>query len=213
MALQSTDYFPISRAGTNYKLAASDVLAYINENVGTSQYSVADITARNALTGLSAGDRVYVTNATGDATVASGWAIYLFVSTGVFTKVAEQESMDVVAGSATNLSYTAGASSGIVVSSDGNDATIPAVDATNAGLALPAHKTKLDFLTVTAAVDLDTIRTKVGFLTVTAATNLDTLRTASHAAVTTGGSALTNPIAVDGSQVLTFNIAGLTTAP
>lgn len=213
MALQGTDFFPISRAGTNYKLAASDILAYINENVGTSQYSVATIAARNALTGLSAGDRVYVTDATGDATVASGWAIYLYMPGPAWTKVAEQEGLDVVAGGATNLTYTAGASSGIVVSSDGTDATIPAVDGTNAGLALPAHKTKLDFLTITAATDLDAIRTKAGNITVTAATNLDTLRTASHAAVTTGGSALTNPIAVDGSQVLTFNIAGLTTAP
>jgi hypothetical protein len=212
MAVQGTDFLPISRAGTNYKITASDILAYINENVGTSQYDVANIAGRNALTGLSTGDRVYVTDATGDATVAAGWAIYLFRPGPIWTKVAEQESMDVIAGSATNLTYTAGASSGIVVSSDGTDATIPAVDGTNAGLALPAHKTKLDFLTVTSATDLDTIRTKVGNLTVTAATNLDDIRAASHAAVTTGGSGLTNPIVVTG-QVLTFNIAGLTTAP
>ena len=212
MAVVSTDFFQISRAGTNYKVSGADILAYMNANLGTSQYDVANITARNALANLSAGDRVFVTDATGDGTVTSGWAIYIFISTGVFTKVAEQESMDIVAGSITNLSYTAGVSSGIVVSSDGADATIPAVDATNAGLSLPAHKTKLDFLTVTAAISLDTVKTKTDFLTVTAATNLDTIRTASHAAATTGGSALTNPIVVTG-QVLTFDIAGLTSAP
>ena len=212
MPLVSTDFFPISRAGTNYKVSGSDILAYMNANLGTSQYDAATITARNALTGLTAGDRVFVTNATGDATVSSGWAIYIFMSAGVWTKVAEQESMDVIAGSITDLSYTAGAGSGIVVSSDGVDATIPAVDAINAGLSLPAHKAKLDFLTVTAAVSLDALKSKSDFLTVTAATNLDTIRIASHAAVTTGGSSLTNPLVVTG-QVLTFDIAGLTSAP
>lgn len=212
MALTGTDYFAISRAGTNYKIQASDILAYMNDNLGTSQYSVADITARNALTGLSAGDRIFVTDASADATVDTGWAIYIFISTGVFTKVAEQESMDVVAGGVTNLTYTAGPTTGIVVSSDGTDATIPAVDGTNAGLALPAHKAKLDFLTVTAAFDADAIRTKLNFVTVTQAVDLDAIEAASHAAVTRGGTASTNPIVVTG-QVLTFDISGLSTAP
>ena len=43
----------------------------------------------------------------------------------------------------TDLSYTAGINDGIVVSSDGTDAVIPAADATNAGLMLAAEKTKL----------------------------------------------------------------------
>ena len=43
----------------------------------------------------------------------------------------------------TDLSYTAGVNDGIVVSSDGTDAVIPAADATNAGLMLAAEKTKL----------------------------------------------------------------------
>jgi hypothetical protein len=43
----------------------------------------------------------------------------------------------------TNLTYTANPTNGIVESDTGTDATIPATDATNAGLFLPAEKTKL----------------------------------------------------------------------
>lgn len=46
--------------------------------------------------------------------------------------------------SATNLSYTASPTNGIVVSDNGSDATITARSNTNAGLMLPADKTKLD---------------------------------------------------------------------
>ena len=45
--------------------------------------------------------------------------------------------------SATNLSYTASATQGVVVSDTGNDATIPAATTQNAGLLLPAEKSKL----------------------------------------------------------------------
>lgn len=218
MSLNGSDNLAISRAGTLYKIAGTDILAYIQANIGTSEYSVADITARNALVagapgnGLSVGDRVYVTSAIADGTVAAGWAIYLYMGSSTWTKVAEQESMDVVAGSITNLSYTAGAGSGIVVSSDGADATLPAADGTNAGLLLPADFTKLSRITLGSAIDLDAVKTKTGFLTVTAATDLDAIRNASHAAVTTSGTAASNPITVAG-QVLSFSIANLTTAP
>jgi hypothetical protein len=47
-------------------------------------------------------------------------------------------------GGATNLTYTASPTNGIVASSTGTDATIPLADGTNAGLMTPAHKTKLD---------------------------------------------------------------------
>jgi hypothetical protein len=193
MAVQGSDLFVISRAGTHYKTLASDVLAYIQANVGTSEYEVATIAARNALTGLSVGDRVFVNDATTDATVSSGWAIYVYRGVSTWTKVAEQEGLDVVVGGA-DLSYTSGASSGIVVSSSGADATIPAATASIAGLMLPAQFSKL------------------GFLTVTAATDLDALRTASHAAATTSGSASTNPVTISG-QAIGFSIANLTTAP
>lgn len=193
MALTGSDHFAISRAGTLYKISGSDILAYIGANIGTSEYEVADIAARNALSNLSLGDRIFVTDATGDATVDAGWAIYVYRSVGVYTKVAEEEGLDVVVGGA-NLTYTPGASDGIVVSSSGTDATIPGVTGSNAGLMLPAHKTKIDYMTITAATDLDAIRT------------------ASHAAVTTSGTGASNPITVSG-QVLSFSIAGLTSAP
>lgn len=211
MAFQGSDHLAISRAGTLYKVTGQDVLAYIQQNVGTSEYEVADIAARNALTGLSTGDRIFVVDATTDATVSSGWAIYVYRSPGVFTKVAEQEGLDLVIGG-TNLTYTPGANSGIVVSSSGTDATIPAVSTTEAGLMLPAHKTKVDFLTVSAAIDLDAVRVKTGYLTVTAATDLDAIRSNSHAPVTTAGTATSNPITVTGQQ-LNFSIANLSTAP
>ena len=192
MALQGSDNFAIQRGGTMYRVLGSDILAYIQANIGTSEYDVANIAARNALVGLTTGDRVFVLDATGDATVSTGWAIYVWRGSA-FTKVAEQEGLDVVAGGA-DLSYTAAPTQGTVVSSSGADAVIPAVDGTNAGLMLPAHKAKVDHLTVTAA------------------TNLDAMRTASHAAATLAGSTNTNPLTLTGQQ-LGFSISNLTLAP
>lgn len=193
MALQGSDLFVISRAGTNYSLPGSAVLAYIQSNVGTSEYEVADIAARNALANMSIGDRVFVTNATSDATVSSGWAIYVYRGPGTWTKVAEQEGLDVVVGGA-NLGYTSAAANGTVTSSSGTSATLPAATASIAGLMVPAQFNKL------------------GFLTVTANTDLDAIRGASHAAVTLTGTATTNPLTISGQQ-LGFSIANLATAP
>lgn len=192
MAVQGSDSFMISRGGTLYKALASEILSYVESQIGTSEFDVADITARNALSNLSVGDRVFVVDATADATVDSGWAIYVWRG-AAWTKMAEQEGLDVVAGG-TNLGYSAGTSNGVVASSTGTDATIPLADGTNAGLISAAEKTK------------------VGHLTVTAATDLDAMRTASHAAVTLSGSASTNPLTLSG-QTLGFSIANLTSAP
>lgn len=195
MALQGSDSLMISRGGVLYKTLASDILSYVESQIGTSQYRVADITARNALNGsMSTGDRVMVDDATGDATVATGWALYQWLSSGVWRKIAEQESLDITVGGATNLSYSPGATNGVVTSDTGTDATIPAADGTNAGLLLPVQFTKL------------------GNLTITAPTDLDTIRGASHAAVTLAGSASTNPLTLTGQQV-GFSIANLTSAP
>ena len=57
----------------------------------------------------------------------------------------------------TNLDYTASPTNGIVTSSDGTDATLTLADITNAGLLTPADFTKIGHITVTQAVDLDTI--------------------------------------------------------
>jgi hypothetical protein len=143
---------------------------------------------------MSAGDRVMVDDASADATVTAGWALYQWISAGTWRKIAEQESIDVSVAANTNLSYVASATQGVVNSDTGNDATIPAANSTNAGLMVPAQFNQL------------------GFLTVTASTNLDTLRNASHAAVTVAGSSATNPITLSG-QELSFSIASLTAAP
>ena len=192
MALQGSDYFIIERGGSVYHTLGSDILAYIQANIGTTQFEVANIAARNALTGLTIGDRVFVIDATGDATVTSGWAIYVWRG-AAFTKVAEQEGLDVIVGGA-NLSYTPSPTQGVVVSSTGDDAIIPAADGTNAGLMLPGQVTKLSHVTVTQAVDLDAVEA------------------ASHAAVTLVGSTNTNPLTRSG-QALGFSISQLTVAP
>lgn len=195
MPLQSSDALPISRAGVLYKILGSDILAFIQANVGTSEYKVADITARNALNAsMSLGDRVMVDNATGDSTVTAGWALYQWLGSNSWRKIAEQESLDVTVGGATNLAYVSAATQGVVTSDTGADATIPAADNAIAGLLTPAGFNKL------------------GLLTVTAATDLDALRAASHAAATAAGTAATNPITVTG-QAIGFSIANLTTAP
>jgi hypothetical protein len=192
MALQGSDYFIIERGSTVYNVLGSDILAYVQANIGSTEYDVADIAARNALTGLTTGDRVFVVDASADATVTSGWAIYVWRGSG-FTKVAEEEGLDVSVGGA-DLSYTASATQGVVASSTGTDATIPAANGTNAGLMVPAQVIK------------------VGHLMVTAATDLDAMRTASHAAVTLVGTTNTNPLTLTG-QALGFSISQLTAAP
>jgi len=58
-------------------------------------------------------------------------------------------------GGATNLGYTAAAGNGFVTSSTGTSATVPAVDATNAGLMIPAQRAALaDMITAPAQGDL-----------------------------------------------------------
>lgn len=56
-------------------------------------------------------------------------------------------------GGATNLTYTASPTQGIVVSDTGTDATIPAGSTTNASLMLPADKTKLNGIEAGAEVN------------------------------------------------------------
>ena len=68
-------------------------------------YKVADIAARGLLTDLRVGDRVFVDDATNDATVRLGWANYRVetVSPTTFIKIQEQESMDFTIGGLTVL--------------------------------------------------------------------------------------------------------------
>ena len=65
--------------------------------------------------------------------------------------------VDSATGSTTNLTWTA--STRTLASSSGNDAVISEVDSSNSGLMTSGDKTKVDYLTVTSSVDLDTIGT------------------------------------------------------
>lgn len=130
MALAATDLFIVERGGVEYKMDADQLKAFLQAN-----FIAADITARDALT-LDAGDEVYVVDASADATVTTGGAKYIWDG-AAFLKIAEDESFDVTI-APTNLGYTPSPTNGLVTSSTGTDATIPVVDATNAGLATPA---------------------------------------------------------------------------
>lgn len=59
--------------------------------------NVADIAARNALTGMTDGVQVRVLDASADPSVDSGWAIYSYVEASQsWSKIAEQESLDII---------------------------------------------------------------------------------------------------------------------
>ena len=130
MALQNTDSFIVQRGGVHYNMTAEQIKSFLGSN-----YIVADIAARDALTGLVASDEVYVIDASGDPTVDSGGAKYIWDGTQ-YLKQAEDESFDVVI-APTNLAAIASPTNVIITNTAGDDATIPTVDATNAGLATP----------------------------------------------------------------------------
>ena len=78
-------------------ITEQDVINLIAANSSSGGIQiVADIAARNALTPVN-GQLVYVLNATGDPTVASGAASYLWkADTSEWIKLTEFESMDVI---------------------------------------------------------------------------------------------------------------------
>lgn len=146
MALQNTDLFIVERAGVQYKMTADQIAEFVG---AVKDFTAATIADRDAGTlipaGIApkAGDRIFVTDASGDNTpgaeVDSGWAVYRVVSVGpdVYEKIQEQESMDLTISASANLGYVAGPASGTVTSDSGTNATIPLADGTNAGLASP----------------------------------------------------------------------------
>ncbi len=193
MALALTDWVAVSRGGQVYKGTLSSFINLVTDNIGTTEQSVADITARDALSGQTLGDRVIVDDASADATVTAGWAIYTWNGSN-WVKVAEEEGLDIVL-THTDLGISLTATTATITNTDGTDTTIPLADATNAGLFSPSEKAKVSNLLVTTQVDLDDLNAK------------------SHLAVTTSGSQQTNPIVVDSNQVLSFNIENLDTLP
>ena len=66
MALINTDLFIVERSGVQYKMTADAIADFVG---AVRDYTTATITSRNLLTGLNVGDRVFVTDASGDATV------------------------------------------------------------------------------------------------------------------------------------------------
>ena len=64
-------------------------------------------------------------------------------------------------GGATNLGYTSSATDGTVTSDTGTDATLPLATGSIAGLMAPAQFTKLSNVSVTQAVDLDTMESNI----------------------------------------------------
>ena len=99
-------------------------------------------------------------------------------------------------GAATNLAYTTGASTGIVTSSDGTDATLPAATTSLAGLLTGADKTLLDAIEASADVTDTANVTAAGALMDSEVTNLadvkafDTTDYATSAQGTTADAAL-----------------------
>jgi len=135
MALQNSDLFIVERAGERYNMTADQIADFVG---AVRDFTAPDIDGRDLLTDPVVGDRIFVTDASADPDVDAGWAIYRLQSVGpnVYEKVQEQESMDVAI--AVDLGYTAGATSGTITNTAGAPAVIPAVTATEAGLATPA---------------------------------------------------------------------------
>lgn len=84
------------------------------------------------------------------ATIAE-WETFIFGCTGHANCVTTGGG----GGGATNLSYTASPTNGIVISDTGTDATIPLVNNTNAGLQSPTDKIKLDGIETGAEVNVN----------------------------------------------------------
>ena len=139
MPLSATDKLLVERGGVQYQMDASEIADFVG---AVRDFTANDIAARDALTNLNVGDRVFVADASADATVDSGWAIYRVQTTGPITyfKIQEGEGLDVVAGGA-NLGYTPAANQGTITNDGGSAAIIPAVTGANAGLATPAMLT------------------------------------------------------------------------
>lgn len=143
MALNNTDLFIIQRGGVQYKMTADEISIFVG---AAGKVSVADIAARDALTvaDVQVGFEVFVVDGSADPTVDAGWAKYrvdTVTPSITFIKLQEQENLDVVIVSASNLSYTASPTAGTINNDNGTGVAIPVVDITNAGLATPTMLT------------------------------------------------------------------------
>jgi hypothetical protein len=142
MALLNTDLFLVERAGVQYKMTSDQLSSFVGAVKDITATTYANMLAGIFVGGATAkvGDRVFISDATGDITVSSGWAIYRLssVSPVVVDKIQEQESMDLIITSSTNLGTIVSGSSVTITSDNGTDAIIPLVSSTLAGLASPS---------------------------------------------------------------------------
>ena len=126
-------------------VAAINEIKAATDALGTVEHTAADITARDALTGLIIGDRVFVTDASSEGDVDSGWAIYRVNSVGpnTWVKIAEQESLDVVM--AANLAAGTHNSDTLEITIDtGTNIVLPKATPLLSGLMSGADKTEHD---------------------------------------------------------------------
>lgn len=142
MGLLSTDLFLVERAGVQYKMTSDQIATFVGAVKDITATTYANMLAGTFVGGVVAksGDRVFISDATGDTTVVSGWAIYRITSISpiVVVKIQEQESMDLNINAITNLSLQRDASSATILSDTGTDAIIPLATSTLAGLASPS---------------------------------------------------------------------------
>ncbi len=94
------------------------------------------------------------------AAIEAGEIICTDDSLNVMNSITLDHINNSLSASGANLSYTPSATQGTVNSDSGTDAVIPAGSSTNASLMLPGDKTKLDFVTVTQLVDLDSLENR-----------------------------------------------------
>lgn len=143
----STDLGVFTAATTNYdNLSAKAVLQQIITDLeaipGSVQSVVGTIAARDALASPNSGDLAYVTDASADATVNAGAALYAYDG-AAWQKIAEFESLDVV----TDLAFAnQTATTADVTSSTGANATLTGATNSLAGLATAAQITSLESL-------------------------------------------------------------------
>jgi hypothetical protein len=150
-------------------LDAASIKTLYESNSDTNAYSDADLNTVGFITVTQAVDLDDIEQNQNDLITLSGVSenstdlgtfLGSTISDNVTNKVALQELESAVEGiglGTTNLGYTPSPTDGTVTSDTGTDATLTTANGTNAGLLLPADYTKLTHISVTQAVDLDTI--------------------------------------------------------
>lgn len=137
--LNNTDLLIVERAGVQYSMTADQIAVFVG---AAGKVNVPTIADRDALTSaeIQIGYEVFVADASDDSSVTAGWAKYRVdgIAPITFIKLSEQEGLDTVIVSASNLTATSTPSVVEISNDNGDGAIIPAVSLTNAGVATPA---------------------------------------------------------------------------